>query len=439
MTESEKPPPESSPAARGLDFNDEHHERTASPAQPQADHSSQFEDAAPPKPPRPAKPNPVKQAENTLKEAFPSIDIVVIKAVLRASGGNVEPAFNALLEMSDPDAQTDEVAPPPQPPRKPIVPTSTEQSQLAADEQYARQLAEHYNTSAAYGAPRSGSRGRSNPPISGPKRVNSRQYPDSEDERERSFIDDDLPVIRDNIKKGFLETQAKVNSWVTNFKKKIDGEDDDDFHGPPPPAASGYDAASTRPPRFGRRSGEYPRHSADHDRYDADPQVLGDDFTNLHLKDHEVPPRRSSRPLANPDLFKPTPARPLSNNGRRVSFQDGPPEEIGVQQRPTSPDLTKRPSSGTSGKSSKWQPLASVDPDPVADHDPFSLGDSDDEEIKKKDVKVEDNNRSKQAAAEPIIDDVGSQIARKSEPGDRAGGVGTRDQEAEKLAEKTTV
>lgn len=90
-------PPESSPAARGLDFNDEHHERTASPAQPQADHSSQFEDAAPPKPPRPAKPNPVKQAENTLKEAFPSIDIVVIKAVLRASGGNVEPAFNALL------------------------------------------------------------------------------------------------------------------------------------------------------------------------------------------------------------------------------------------------------------------------------------------------------------------------------------------------------
>lgn len=84
-----------------------------------------------------------------------------------------------------------------------------------------------------------------------------------------------------------METQAKVNSWVTNFKKKIDGEDDDDFHRPPPPAASGYNAASTRPPPFGRRSGEYHRHSADHDRYDADPQVLGDDFTGLHLKDHE--------------------------------------------------------------------------------------------------------------------------------------------------------
>ncbi|KAI4103038.1 MAG: hypothetical protein LQ339_004402 [Xanthoria mediterranea] len=441
MTESEKPkPPESPPTARELDLNDEHHESTALPTQTQAGHPSQSEDVAPPKPPRPTKPNPVNQAENTLKEAFPSIDIAVVKAVLRASGGNVEPAFNALLEMSDPDAQTDEVAPPPQPPRKPTVPAATEQSQLAADEQYARQLAEHYNTSATYGAPRGGSRGRSNPPISGPERVNPRQYLKSEDERERSFIDDDLPVIRDNIKKGFLDTQARVNSWVTNFKKKIDGEDDEDFHGPPPPAASGYNAASTRPSPFGRRSGEYPRHSADHDRYDADPQVLGDDFTNLHLRDHEAPPRRSSRPLANPDLFKSTPARPSSDNGRRVSFQDGPPEEIGVQQRPTSPpDLTKRPAAGTSGKPSKWQPLASVDPNPVGDHDPFSLGDSDDEEIKKKDVKVDDNDQSKPAAAEPVPDHVGSRMAENSEPGDRTGGVGTRDQEAEKLAEKAAV
>ena len=50
---------------------------------------------APPKPPRPA--NPLQQAENTLKEAFPTIDAAVVRAVLRASGGNVEPAFNALL------------------------------------------------------------------------------------------------------------------------------------------------------------------------------------------------------------------------------------------------------------------------------------------------------------------------------------------------------
>jgi hypothetical protein len=51
--------------------------------------------APPPKPPRPL--SPEQQAENTLKEAFPSIDSAVVKAVLRASGGRVEPAFNALL------------------------------------------------------------------------------------------------------------------------------------------------------------------------------------------------------------------------------------------------------------------------------------------------------------------------------------------------------
>lgn len=59
------------------------------------------EDIPPPKPPRPLSSN--QQAENTLKEAFPSIDAAVVKAVLRASGGSVEPAFNALLGRNGTD------------------------------------------------------------------------------------------------------------------------------------------------------------------------------------------------------------------------------------------------------------------------------------------------------------------------------------------------
>jgi len=55
------------------------------------------EEAPPAKPPRPL--SPQQQAENTLKEAFPAIDAAVVKAVLHASGGRVEPAFNALLGM----------------------------------------------------------------------------------------------------------------------------------------------------------------------------------------------------------------------------------------------------------------------------------------------------------------------------------------------------
>lgn len=41
--------------------------------------------------------SPREQAEQTLREAFPTIEASVVRAVLVASGGQVEPAFNALL------------------------------------------------------------------------------------------------------------------------------------------------------------------------------------------------------------------------------------------------------------------------------------------------------------------------------------------------------
>ena len=204
-------PPESPTTARELDFDDEPLDTPASPlrgtAAPKKDAPTALvaEDIAPPKPPRPA--NPMQQAENTLKEAFPTIDAAVVRAVLRASGGNVEPAFNALLgkrkitilrsgakyflEMSDPDAQVEPV-PPPKPPRRtqsPLAPTATAQSQLAADEQYARQLAEHYNGAAAYEAPRNGSRGRQQNTGMMQKQTSKQNDLYDDEERERSFID----------------------------------------------------------------------------------------------------------------------------------------------------------------------------------------------------------------------------------------------------------
>ena len=52
-------------------------------------------EAPPPKPPRPL--TEAQKNELILKEAFPSVEVGVIKAVLRASRGQVEPAFHALL------------------------------------------------------------------------------------------------------------------------------------------------------------------------------------------------------------------------------------------------------------------------------------------------------------------------------------------------------
>ena len=171
--------------------------------------------------------------------------------------------------MSDPDAVR-EPTPPPQPPR----PTaqragSTPQSQLEADEQYARQLAEHYG---GY-EPRISSRG------AGPGQQRKQQTglrPDERYEDNHSFIDDDLPIIRENLKKGFLETQSKVNGWITNLKKKIDGEDDAEHPN------EGYNSGPSNNQYRSRRSNDG-RISGDYNRYDADPQVLSDDFAGIQM------------------------------------------------------------------------------------------------------------------------------------------------------------
>lgn len=388
--------PESPTTAQPLDFDDDDltaptptkmsaEEGKSKPEPPPKD------EQPPPKPPRPQ--NPREQAELTLREAFPGIEVGVIKAVLTASGGQMEPAFNALLEMSDPDAAQREVPPamPPRPTSRDTA-TTTEQSQLEADELYARQLAEHYNN--ASHTQRGQDRYNSDLQGSRPGRPGATPNPD--DYHWRSFIDDDLPEIRDNIKKGFLETQKTVNSWISNFKKNFEENDED----------VDYTRQNTRQnAQVGqRRSGEYNRRSADYSRYDADPQVIGDDFSKLDLKDGEHPPRTSSRPVANPNLFKSDRRESSKSSGRKVSFQEGPPEEIkdmySASEKPTTASVQMTGTTG--GKSSKWQPLSAVEPSPVGENDPFSLGDSDDEKDAKpitlKDTEADKNNVGAEAS-----------------------------------------
>ena len=247
------------------------------PAAAAAADAAASDEAPPPKPPRPL--TEAQKNQQMLKEAFPSIDDAVIKAVLSASGGRIDAAFNALLEMTDPDAANRDV-PPPQPPR-PVVEavgaTSTEQSQLEADELYARQLAEHYENVGAYEARTSnrshpsGGRGRGEIPR-GRQQTGLGPH-DDPDDREHSFLDDDLPVIKESLRKGFVETQSKVNTWFTNLKKKIDEQfDEEDEHHRQNQASNAF---------LGRPTREQARRSADYDRYDADPELLSDDFAGM--------------------------------------------------------------------------------------------------------------------------------------------------------------
>lgn len=227
---------------------------------------------------------------------------------------------------------------------------------------------------------------------------------------------DDLPVIRENLRKGFLETQSKVNSWVTNLKKRIDGEDVDEE------SSQNYEQSSAygRP----RRSGDMGRRSGDRERYDADPQVLSDDFSALELRDSEgmlirsksssrinkiqAPPPRPPRPMGNPSLKKTSSPSP---DRRKVSFQEGPPAEIDTNYDASGAKRT--PSTGA--KSSKWQPLAAVEPSPVAENDPFSLGDSDDEKDAKakEQTTVPESEQLKQATAEAMSGEIGSSEDKK--------------------------
>lgn len=180
-------------------------------------------------------------------------------------------------------------------------------------------------------------------------------------EKEHSFIDgnpikqstlivDDLPIIRDNIKKGWSTFLGKV-------KSKLEGEPD-----PPMPPS--------RPVEYG-----YSRQQTA--RYDADPRVLGDDFSHLNIQD---PNRRSSqgqsnRPLANPNLFKTT----RFSTGEASENTAPPPKPPRPESQSVSALSSQPPSQSVGGPSpsKKWEPLR-----PAEDRDPFAVGDSDDEESK---------------------------------------------------------
>lgn len=186
-------PPESPTTARPLDFDSD--QETGVVTTPTRSNKADNHPRPPPKdegpvptkPPRPL--NPREQAETTLKEAFPSIEPSVIKAVLTASGGDVEPAFNALLGMTDPDSQREPDPPvkPPRPVKSPQPVTTSGMSQLESDELYARQLAEHYSGSESQ--QRQPARDRYNEHLQGSRVGRPGAQPNPDDVPWRSFID----------------------------------------------------------------------------------------------------------------------------------------------------------------------------------------------------------------------------------------------------------
>jgi hypothetical protein len=121
-----------------------------------------------------------------------------------------------------------------------------------------------------------------------------------------------------------------------------------------------------------------------------------------------TPTNQATGPVqGNQSLNKPLPASAFAKtDGRRVAFREGV-EDIGPYD--ASPKIPPKDGAASPppGKQSKWQPLSTVEPSPIADNDPFSLGDSEDEKESKggnKEIKLEDSERLKQATADAMSD-----------------------------------
>ncbi|KAJ4351739.1 ubiquitin-binding protein cue5 [Didymosphaeria variabile] len=347
----------------------------------------------PAKPPRPM--SPQQQATNTLIEAFPGTDPKVVKAILIASDWNVEKAFTSLLSMSDPNFK-DEEAP----------------LRLSLRGRHNNHEARLSKTKYTLGNSLS---------------ITRQQQREAHEEDDQSFFNkEDVDEIRRNLEQGFDETKKTLTGWFNNFKKKLDGEPDKyDEYGNEVyrhDQRQNFGPSQSDQLRGIRRSAEA-RRSADHNRYDNDNRMLGDDFEALELRDDEGQAhQRSNRPLANPDLFKPTPVSPP---------QSGPVDEVDALYRNPSPNGQQTGVTGNKSGGKKWQPLTSVAPHPESDeHDPFSLGDSDDEEAKTKDIKAEDTERLKKAAEAKKVE---QSTSAELTPAGRSGSVGQKDAAAEAL------
>lgn len=104
-------------------------------------------------------------------------------------------------------------------------------------------------------------------------------------------------------------------------------------------------------------------------------------------------------------------------------------DEVDALYRNPSPN--NQSGQGKSG-GKKWQPLTSVAPNPEPDeHDPFSLGDSDDDEkeLKKHDTNPEDTERLKNAAQSNSE----GPTSGKLKPAERSGSVSQKDATMEAL------
>ncbi|QLL34912.1 hypothetical protein HG536_0H02870 [Torulaspora globosa] len=179
-----------------------------------------------------------------LKEAFPNMESKFIKAVIIASQGALDPAFNALLYLSDPESGKDiELPKEPIAVGTPQLPARRQQSQLEQDEILARQLDEQYNRtqqrthrSRGSDAERQAHRQRlrdrqrrKNHPLSPEEQ---RELEAADEDSWTQFMEKDLPVLRERANRSIQDTATKLNGWISGIRRNLVGEGSQEAQNP---------------------------------------------------------------------------------------------------------------------------------------------------------------------------------------------------------------
>ncbi|CUM64530.1 uncharacterized protein PRCAT00002135001 [Priceomyces carsonii] len=262
------------------------------------------EGAPPQRPPRPV--SPLTRVTNDLKEAFPAIEEKYITAMLIASQGNVDPAFNGLLYLSDPSVGVE-------------LPTSTSFTSLTAttkektrnpsitdDELLARKLQKEFEEEERRRRRRQQEKRRN---------LHNRARPTEEGDYDSP---DEMEQIKESFTQGIEEARTTLNGWVSGIAKKFQEN------------GSQQPQNNQNPKLFGALGGSsFNTSKGRSERFDDDPEIISNDFHNkisLTNKDtDDEPPTLPSRGRATPgDSDKPLPNQPSNEKKWQPLSADTP-------------------------------------------------------------------------------------------------------------------
>lgn len=308
--------------------------------------TSAYDSANPP--PMPKRPmSSTEKAIHELEEAFPNVEEKFVKMALIASEGRMDPAFNALLFISDPTSGV-QVPSPRSNSRSgnshgAAFDDSTRR-QLESDEALAKRLARQYERGSSRRASERSGRRQSH----GYDKNGSIPTWAKDDDSDRDELDD----IYDSISKNVENVRTKFGSWVGGLAKKItpDEEPKQKSETPHLPSRSKQQLFSA----FGADDTKYAKANA--------PPVPPKDDLGDRLSEKLAPIQLSNNTESSVKHDESTPKAEASST-EKLNAQSTADQTVKAAKKPAA----------------EWKDLSAMDPEPVSD-DKFIVDDSEEDE-----------------------------------------------------------